>query len=70
MFLHTEDCSHDHGCMAALQFSHQKLMKLSFVSLNVFIWDVPGDGSALKQRIYSAIFIISSKSLDESLLQS
>ena len=56
--------------MAALQFSHQILMKLSFVSLNVFIWDVPGDGSALKQRMYSAILIIASKSFDESLLQS
>ena len=56
--------------MAALQFSHQILMKLSFVSLNVYIWDVTGYGSTLKQRIFSAIFIISSKSLDESLLQS
>ena len=56
--------------MAALQFSQQILMKLSFVFLNVFIWDVTGYGSTLKQRIFSAIFIISSKSLDESLLQS
>ena len=56
--------------MAALQFSQQILMKLSFVFLNVFIWDVTGYSSTLKQRIFSAIFIISSKSLDESLLQS
>ena len=55
--------------MAALQFSHQILIKLSFVFLNVFIWDVTGYGSPLKQRIFSAFFIISSKSLDESLLE-